>query len=145
VNQTNYTVVTTAGATDFICTDTNITSLYAHMTVVLYRGLKGTTNTSKFGTLAPNSSAFVTGTITTSAKALVVVCAANGHGGGAWTAGTVAGSSATLVGVSASSLSSVAYGACEAYLASSSLSGTATMTATGGSGDYAYGVWAFNY
>ena len=144
-NQLNWSVAATAGATNFTCTwSTSVSN--AGMIVLDYGGLTGVENTSLFGNLYPDSSAFITGSFTTTARTLIIACTSSSTTTtGAWIAGSVAGGSGTIVGVPAASLTTSAYSACEAYQASTAVTGTAAMTATGASGDYAYGVLAFDY
>jgi hypothetical protein len=143
--QLNYSVVSSSGSTNFICITAPTNTVHISMTVMQYRGLAGTLNTSLFGKNGPNSSAFLTSAFTTTARALIVACAGAGQAG-VWTAGNIGGSAGTLVGVSGATLGTSSTNACEAQIASSSISsGTAAMTATGSLGDYGYGVLAFNY
>jgi len=137
-------LVTSGAATTFTCTGgtgynsiivLDYSSTLSSVTLLANTGFGSSIN---FTTATVSS-------ISTSAKSLVVMCAAASSSSYAWTAGTINGNAATLRGVDYSSTASNATAGCEDSNSLSSMSGaTATMTYGGNYGRSA-GVLAIAY
>jgi hypothetical protein len=144
--QTFYEFVTTGGATSFTCTGNPSGSNWVSLVAIAYHN-PGTFNTSVSNSSSASASSFTSATFSPGQRTLNIFCASDYVTGRTYSAGAINGNTATLRGVSASSLtSSAATSACEDYISTSSMSGaTATMSVSPAATDWRGTVLALNY